>query len=76
MRDKLYKTSGFNPEEDDTDPFITDSYIDEPGDIVTELTPKNTVVLSIYSKKGLEDVVEGFEEVVAALDKWAKKYIK
>lgn len=48
-----------------------DSYLDEFDD--SSIITKSTVVLSIYSKRGLEDVVEGYEEVVKALDKWRKK---
>lgn len=51
-----------------------DDYLTEFDDISKEINiVKSTVVLSIYSKKGLEDVVEGYEEVVKALDKWRKK---
>lgn len=51
-----------------------DDYLTEFDDISKEINiVKSTVVLSIYSKKGLEDVIEGYEEVVKALDKWRKK---
>jgi hypothetical protein len=51
-----------------------DNYLEEFDDVSKEINiTKSTVVLSIYSKKGLEDVVEGYEDVVKALDKWKKK---
>jgi hypothetical protein len=51
-----------------------DDYLAEYDEFTKEIAvTKSTVVLSIYSKKGLEDVVEGYEEVVKALDKWRKK---
>jgi predicted DNA-binding protein YlxM (UPF0122 family) len=51
-----------------------DDYLTEFDDISKEINiVKSTVVLSIYSKKGLEDVIEGYEEVIKALDKWRKK---
>ena len=54
------------------DEYEDDGYINE-DQLLESITPKSTVVLSIYSKKGLEDVIEGYDEVVKALNKWKLK---
>ena len=81
MNNRIFKTGGFNPEEDDLDPYIDDSTDTTMGELYfVFIDPSNdkkeTVVLSIYKNGELVDVIEGYDEVVKSLEKWKNKFLK